>query len=128
MTRRKPSGRPWIAGAAGDVVVRPQSTGGNRRRRGDRQAGAEPAGGTTGRDLIVARREIHIVPGGPRDWIVRADGGREFGHYPSRRAAEAVGSKLARRDRGVLLVYDASGKVADRSRPSSGWFGRMSSG
>ena len=127
MTRKKPSGPPWIAGAAGDVAVRPHSSGGDRRRRRDPQAGAEPAGGPagTGRELIVARREIHIVPGGPRDWIVRADGGREFGHYPSRQAAEAVGRKLARRDRGDLLVYDASGKVADRSRPSKGWLDRL---
>lgn len=76
----------------------------------------------------MARREIHIVPGGPQDWIVRADGGREFGHYPSRQAAEGVGRKLARRAKGELLVYDASGKVADRSRPSKGWLGRLFGG
>jgi hypothetical protein len=52
-------------------------------------------------------------------------GGREFGHYPSRKAAEAVGRKLARRDRGTLLVYDVTGKVARRSRPSRGWLGRL---
>jgi hypothetical protein len=73
----------------------------------------------------VARREIHIVSGGSQDWIVRADGGREFGHYPSRKAAEAVGRKLARRDRGELLVYDAGGKLATRSRPSKSWLGRL---
>jgi hypothetical protein len=73
----------------------------------------------------VAQREIHIVPGGPQDWIVRAGGGRELGHYPSRQAAEAVGRKLARRDRGELLVYDASGRIADRSRPSRAWLGRL---
>ena len=127
MTRKQPSGRPWIAGAAGDVVVRPHSSGGDWQRRRGPQAWAGPAGGAagTGRALIVARREIHIVPGGPRDWIVRADGGREFGHYPSRQAAVAVGRKLARRDRGELLVYDASGKVSGRSRPSRSWLGRL---
>src|SRR5262245_52009162 len=127
MTRKNPSGRPWVAGAAGDVVVRPHPAGDDRQRHLAAQAVAKLAAGAigTGRALIVARREIHIVPGGPQDWIVRADGGREFGHYPSRQAAEAVGRKLARRDGGVLLVYDGSGKVADRSRPSKGWLGRM---
>jgi hypothetical protein len=127
MTRKSPSGRPWIAGAAGDVAVRPHSSGGDWQRRRDPQAEAGSSGGTigTGRELIVARREIHVVPGGPQDWIVRAEGGREFGHYPSQETAEAVGRKLARRDKGELLVYDASGKVADRSRPSHGLFGRL---
>jgi hypothetical protein len=63
----------------------------------------------------VAQRAIHVVHGGPEDWIVRVGGGRELGHYPSRQEAEAVGLKLARRDKGELLVHDASGKVTDRS-------------
>ena len=74
---------------------------------------------------MAQRDNIHVVHGGPEDWIVRADGGREFGHYPSRQAAEAVGRKLARRDRGELLVHDASGRVTERSAPSRGWFGRL---
>jgi hypothetical protein len=117
-------GEPWIAGAAGDVVVRPHSSGGDWHGRAAPGAGAGGGGGT-GRELVLARREIHVVPGGEEDWIVRADTGRELGHYSSREAAEAVGRKLARRDRGELLVYDASGKIANRSRPSRGWFGRM---
>ena len=128
MARKAPSGRPWIAGATGDVAVRPHSSGGDWQRRRDPQAGSQPAGFGTGRELIVTRREIHVVPGGPQDWIVRADGGREFGHYPSQQAAEAVGRKLARRDKGELLVYDASGKLADRSRPSRGLLGRLFGG
>jgi hypothetical protein len=126
MTGKTPSGPTWIAGAAGEVLVRPHSSGGNGdRSRGRRARPGAGGGGSTGRALIVIRREIHIVAGGPQDWIVRADGGREFGHYPSRKTAEAVGRKLARRDKGLLLVYDASGKLASRSRPSRGWFGRL---
>jgi hypothetical protein len=56
---------------------------------------------------------------------VRADGGRELGHYPPLQAAETVGLKLTRRDRGELLVYDAAGKIANRSRPSRGFLGRL---
>jgi hypothetical protein len=36
---------------------------------------------------------IHVVPGEHGDWIVREDGGRELGHYPSQDAAKAVGHK-----------------------------------
>jgi hypothetical protein len=110
MAGKAPSGVPWIAGAAGDVVVRPHSSGGDWHRSAAPGAGAGGAGGT-GRALIVARREVHIVPGGAQDWIVRADTGRELGHYPSREAAVAVGRKLARRDKGDLLVYDARGQT-----------------
>src|SRR5215510_6750892 len=126
MAGNAPSGQPWIAGA-GDVVVRPHSSGGDGQRSRNPHAGTDLAGSTisTGRELIMARREIHIVPGGPQDWIVRADGGRELGHYPSLKAAQAVGRKLARRDRGELLVYNGAGKIANRSRPSRGLLGRL---
>ncbi len=121
MARKARSRRPRKA------AVQPLASGGDGRHIADPPAGAKPAGGavSTGRAVIVAQRDIHVVHGGPEDWIVRADGGREFGHYPSRKAAEAVGRKLAHRDRGELLVYDASGKVADRSRPARSWLGRL---
>jgi hypothetical protein len=77
------------------------------------------------RAVVVAHRDIHIFHGGPRDWIVRADGGRELGHYPSRQDAEAVGRKLARRDRGELLVHDASGRVTERRGPARSWFASL---
>jgi Uncharacterized protein conserved in bacteria (DUF2188) len=125
-TRKAPSPKPWIAGAAGDVVVRPHSSGGDWHRGANPGADAVGGGGGgTGRELVAARREVHVIPTGEQDWIVRADTGRELGHYPSLEAAEAVGRKLARRDRGELLVYDSSGRIADRSRPSSGWFARL---
>jgi hypothetical protein len=77
------------------------------------------------REVIVVQRDIHIFHGGPEDWIVRSDRGRELGHYPSRQAAEAVGRKLAHRDRGELLVHDASGRVTDRAGPARSWFARL---
>jgi hypothetical protein len=127
MARKAPARRPRGGGARGDVAARPHSSGGDEGRGADPPGGAASAEGIvgTGREVIVARRDIHVLPGGPQDWIVRAVGGREFGHYPSKKAAEAVGRKLARRDRGELLVYDASGKVASRSRPAGSWLGRL---
>jgi hypothetical protein len=70
------------------------------------------------------KKTIHVLPDGEQDWLVREEGGREFGHYPTRAEAETVGHKLARK-RGVeLVVRDGSGKL-QRSRPSKGWFARL---
>ena len=59
------------------------------------------------------------------DWVVREDGGRELGHYPSAKAAEAVGRKLARKRRVELLIYAQGGKLQARSRPGAGWLRRL---
>ena len=59
------------------------------------------------------------------DWVVREDGGRELGHYPSAKTAEAVGRKLARKRRVELLVYAQGGKLQARSRPGAGWLRRL---
>jgi hypothetical protein len=57
-----------------------------------------------------------------RDWMVREDGGRELGHYSTRKEAEAVGGKLAHK-RGVdLVVQDASGKSSSKRR---NWLSRL---
>jgi hypothetical protein len=73
---------------------------------------------------VATQHSITVMKAGERDWIVREDGGRELGHYPSRQEAEAVGHKLARK-RGIeLVVHDGSGKV-QRSRPRKGWFARL---
>jgi hypothetical protein len=70
------------------------------------------------------RNAIHVLMIGERDWLVQEDGGRELGHYPTRREAEAVGYKLARK-RGVELgVDDGKGKM-QRSRPRKGLFARL---
>jgi uncharacterized protein DUF2188 len=42
-------------------------------------------------------KAIHVIPGGEDDWLVCEDSGREFGDYPTRKEAEAVGNKLARK-------------------------------
>ena len=64
-----------------------------------------------------------ILPNGERDWIVREDGGRELGHYPTRKEAEAVGRKLAHK-RGVELVFqDTRGPAQAIER--RGWFSRL---
>jgi NTE family protein len=51
---------------------------------------------------------IHVVPDDNfDDWVVRNDNGHEFGHYPTREAAEPVRSLWSR-----MLVADlASGAV-----------------
>ena len=73
---------------------------------------------------MAMQRAIHVEARGERDWLVREDGGRELGHYPTRREAEAVGYKLARK-RGVeLVVEDARGKIRCY-RPRRGLFVRL---
>jgi hypothetical protein len=74
---------------------------------------------------MAAKAAIHVLPTQHDDWIVREEGGRELGHYPSRQAAEAVGDKLARKRRVELLLHDRNGKVQRRSRPGKSWLGRL---
>jgi len=73
---------------------------------------------------VAAQHHISVIKSGECDWIVREDGGREFGHYPSRQEAEAVGYKLARKRHVELVVHDERGR-AQRSRPRKGWFARL---
>jgi hypothetical protein len=68
---------------------------------------------------------MRIQQGEQDDWIVKEDGGRELGHYPSRPEAEAVGRKLARKKKAELVIQDKSGKIEQRSHPYRGWFGRV---
>jgi hypothetical protein len=70
------------------------------------------------------QKPIHVVPGEHNDWIVREDGGRELGHYPSQDAANAVGQKLSRKRATELLVHGPAGKVL-RSRPMKSWLSRL---
>jgi hypothetical protein len=66
-----------------------------------------------------AKNAIQVLTRGERDWLVREDGGRELGHYPTRREAEAVGHKLARKCGVELVVEDGRGKI-HVSRPRKG--------
>jgi hypothetical protein len=72
---------------------------------------------------MVTQRAIHVEAKGERDWLVREVGGRELGHYPTRKDAEAVGHKLARK-RAVELIVADGGKIR-RSRPRRGLFARL---
>jgi len=74
--------------------------------------------------LASAQKAIHVIAAAANDWIVREDGGREFGHYPTRREAEAVGRKLAQKRSAELVVQDVTGKRV-RSRPRKGWLARL---
>jgi hypothetical protein len=69
-------------------------------------------------------RAIDVQPGDHDDWVVSEEGGRELGHYPSRKAAEDVGYKLARKRKVEMRVHDASGRVR-RSQPRKGWLRRL---
>ena len=93
--------------------------------RNGRAPVADIGRGTGSEELSVARQSaIHVDARGERDWLVREDGGRDLGHYPTRREAETVGYKLARK-RGVeLFLEDGRGKI-QRSRPRRGLFARL---
>ena len=72
-----------------------------------------------------AKNAIQVLMRGEHDWLVREDdGGRELGHYPTRREAEAVGHKLARK-RGVELVVENGRRNLQRCRPRKEWFARL---
>ena len=74
---------------------------------------------------MALNRTIEVCSLAHDDWVVREDGGRELGHYPSAKAAEAVGRKLARKRRVELLIYARGGKLLARSRPGAGWLRRL---
>ena len=57
---------------------------------------------------------IHVVSGEHGGWIVREDGGREFGPYPTPEAAKAVGHKLALKRATELLVAMAAARCTGR--------------
>jgi hypothetical protein len=73
--------------------------------------------------VMSARKAIHVIAAGEADWLVREHGGRELGHYSTRKEAVAVGQKLARKRGTDLVVDDGGGKAP--SRPRKGWFARL---
>jgi uncharacterized protein DUF2188 len=74
--------------------------------------------------MPMARLNIHVAPIDAKDWVVKEDGGREYGHYPSQQDAENVGQKLARKHKVQIIVRDRDGKVHRRNF-SRGWFSRL---
>lgn len=72
----------------------------------------------------MAGKAIHLAPGGLEDWIVREEGGRELGHYPTKEAALPVAEAVARKRRSELLIHDADGKTRRKSY-ARGWLRRL---
>jgi hypothetical protein len=71
------------------------------------------------------QRAIHVVSVEASDWVVKEEGGRELGHYPSKDAAQAVAYKVARKRKVELLIHDRGGKVEKRLRPSKSWVSKL---
>ena len=72
----------------------------------------------------MAKTTIRVHPKALDDWIVREDGGREFGHYGSRGEAERVGRMLAHKRRADLIVQDQNG-TSRRAKARSGLISRL---
>ena len=54
----------------------------------------------------MAAAAIHVVPDDNfDDWVVRADIGQEFGHYPTREAAEQVVQAIAQEREAELVIH-----------------------
>src|ERR1700731_68349 len=59
----------------------------------------------------MAATAIHVVPDDNfDDWVVRAGVGQEFGHYPTREAAEGVAQAIAQEREAELVVHLPDGK------------------
>ena len=71
------------------------------------------------------QQAIHVFHVDDADWIVKEEGGRELGHYPSKDAAQEVAHKVARKRKAELLIHDRDGKVEKRLRPSKGWLRKL---
>jgi Uncharacterized protein conserved in bacteria (DUF2188) len=67
---------------------------------------------------------IQIVPLRFGDWVVREEGGPEFGHYSSQAEAEAIGRPLARKRNCGLVVHRAGGGISIRDRCKA-WFRQL---
>jgi hypothetical protein len=68
--------------------------------------------------------DIHVIPKGTRDWLVREAGGRELGHYATQSEAEAVGAAVARKRKGELVMHSQSG-IEERRGPARSVWGRL---
>ena len=67
---------------------------------------------------------LHVVPDDTfDDWIVRDDGGRELGHYPTREAAELAAEAFMRDRGGALVIHFPDGRCEHRSL-QRGWLAR----
>jgi hypothetical protein len=68
---------------------------------------------------------IHVVPDDSfDDWVVRGDIGNEFGHYPTREAAELAAEAIARKREADLVVHLPDGRTS-RTSFKKGWAARL---
>ena len=58
------------------------------------------------------------------DWVVRADIGQEFGHYPTREVAERVAQAIAQ-EREAELVVHLPDRRTRRTRFAKSWAARL---
>jgi hypothetical protein len=73
----------------------------------------------------MATAAIHVVPDDSfDDWIVRCDIGDEFGHYPTREAAERVAEAIAQQRETELVAHLPDGRTTCR-RFAKGWLARL---
>ena len=73
----------------------------------------------------MAAAAIHVVPDDNfDDWVIRAGVGQEFGHYPTREAAERVAQAIAQEREAELVVHLPDGK-ASRTRFAKSWAARL---
>jgi Uncharacterized protein conserved in bacteria (DUF2188) len=68
---------------------------------------------------------VHVVPDDNfDDWVVRADIGQEFGHYPTREAAERAAQAIAQERESELVVHLPDGKTR-RTHFAKSWAVRL---
>jgi hypothetical protein len=73
----------------------------------------------------MAAAAIHVVPDDNfDDWVVRADIGQEFGHYPTREAAELIAQAIAQQREAELVVHLPDGRTSRKSF-AKGWAARL---
>ena len=77
----------------------------------------------------MAAAAIHVVPDDNfDDWVVRADIGQEFGHYPTLEAAERGAQEIARQREAELvvpLVVHLPDEKTSRTRFAKSWAARL---
>ena len=74
----------------------------------------------------MAAAAIHVVPDDNfDDWVVvRAGIGQEFGHYPTREAAEPAAQAIAQEREAELVAHLPDGKTS-RTRFAKSWTARL---
>ena len=73
----------------------------------------------------MAAAAIHVVPDDNfDDWVVRADIGQDFGHYPTREVAEQVAQAIAQQREADLVVHLPDGRTSRKSF-AKGWMARL---